>query len=271
MSSWYSIAHHGDTRIAFERNGVLHLVEAPDLQTVMRGEGLEPTGQTASRESARILPPLRPGKIFCSGLNYHTHVQENPNAKLLDDPRFFAKLPNTVIGPGEPIWHPGEHYQVDYEVELAVVIGKHLFAPKESEVREAIFGYTILHDVSSRYIQFKDNNEMMGKNFDGFCPIGPCVVTADEIPQPEKLRLKLLLNGEVMQDGSNEDWIFPLNRLIAWLAQGITLEPGDIVSTGTPMGIGYFRNPQVFLKPGDVCRLEISGIGALENPVEVRA
>jgi 2-keto-4-pentenoate hydratase/2-oxohepta-3-ene-1,7-dioic acid hydratase in catechol pathway len=134
-------------------------------------------------------------------------------------------------------------------------------------VMEHVFGYTILHDVSSRYIQFKDNNEVMGKNFDTFCPVGPCLVTADEIPDPSKLRLRTLLNGQVMQDGSNADWCFPLPRLLAWLSQAMTLEPGDLVSTGTPAGIGWFRKPQVFLKPGDVVRLEIEGIGALENPV----
>jgi 2,4-didehydro-3-deoxy-L-rhamnonate hydrolase len=231
------------------------------------GEGQGLTGESFDFSEVQVLAPIRPEKVFCSGLNYHTHVQENPNARLLDDPRYFAKLPNTIIGPGEPILCPGEHYQIDYEVELAVIIRKQLIKPEESKIRESIFGYTILHDVSSRYIQFKDNNEMMGKNFDSFCPLGPCIVTSDEIPEPEKLTLKTYVNGELLQNGTNEDWIFPLNRLIAWLAQGITLNPGDIISTGTPMGIGYFRNPQVFLKPGDVCRLEIEKIGILENPV----
>jgi 2,4-diketo-3-deoxy-L-fuconate hydrolase len=213
-------------------------------------------------------PIPRPGKILCSGLNYRSHVEENPNAKFLEDPRFFAKLPNTVIGPGEAIRHPGERYQVDYEVELAVVIGRPMPRGTPAErVLEHIFGYTILHDVSARYIQFKDNNEMMGKNFDTFCPLGPCLVTADEVPHPEKLRLRTLLNGQVMQDRTNADWCFPLPRLLEWLSSAMTLEPGDIVSTGTPAGIGWFRNPQVFLKPGDVCRLEIEGIGILENPV----
>ena len=219
-------------------------------------------------DTVRLLAPIpRPGKILCSGLNYRSHVEENPNAKFLEDPRFFAKLPNTVIGPGEAIRHPGERYQVDYEVELAVVIGAPMVRAARSQPMSHVFGYTILHDVSSRYIQFKDNNEMMGKNFDTFCPLGPCVVTADEIPHPEKLRLRTLLNGQVMQDGTNADWCFPLSRLLEWLSSAMTLEPGDVVSTGTPAGIGWFRKPQVFLKPGDVCRLEIDGIGILENPV----
>jgi len=132
---------------------------------------------------------------------------------------------------------------------------------------EHVFGYTILHDVSARWVQFKDRNEDMGKNFDTFAPMGPCLVTADEIPDPAKLKLSLKLNGQTMQERTNEDWCFPLPRLLEWLTMGITLQPGDVVSTGTPAGIGYFRNPQVFLKPGDVCELEISSIGRLINPV----
>lgn len=218
--------------------------------------------------SVRLHAPIRPTKVLCSGLNYRSHVQENPTARFLDDPRFFAKLPNTIIGPGDAIEHPGEQYQVDYEVELAVVIGTRMPRGTPAErVMAHVFGYTILHDVSARYIQFKDNNETMGKNFDTFCPIGPWVVTADEIPEPQRLRLRTRLNGELMQDGTNEDWCFPLPRLLSWLSQALSLEPGDLVSTGTPAGIGFFREPKVFLKPGDTVRLEIDRIGALENPV----
>ena len=257
--------------LAFLQLGEPALEAARDAVAFMARRPALPVGERASflPDEVRLLAPiLRPGKILCSGLNYRSHVQENPNAKFLEDPRFFAKTPNTVIGPGEPIRHPGEKYQVDYEVELAVVIGRTMpRATPAGRVMDHVFGYTILHDVSSRYIQFKDNNEVMGKNFDTFCPIGPCLVTADEIPDPSKLRLRTLLNGQVMQDGTNADWCFPLPRLLAWLSQAMTLEPGDMVSTGTPAGIGWFRKPQVFLKPGDVVRLEIEGIGVLENPV----
>ena len=257
--------------LAFLQLGEPALAAARDAVTFMAKRPGLPVGVRASYllDEIRLLAPIpRPGKTLCSGLNYRSHVQENPNANFLEDPRFFAKTPNTVIGPGEPIRHPGEKYQVDYEVELAVVIGRTMpRATPAGRVMDHVFGYTILHDVSSRYIQFKDNNEVMGKNFDTFCPIGPCLVTTDEIPDPSKLRLRTLLNGQVMQDGTNADWCFPLPRLLAWLSQAMTLEPGDLVSTGTPAGIGWFRKPQVFLKPGDVVRLEIEGIGALENSV----
>lgn len=216
----------------------------------------------------RLLVPVQPGKVICSGLNYRSHVQENPGAKFLADPRFFGKAPNTIIGPGDAIQHPGESYQVDYEVELAVVIGRTMPRGTPAEkVMAHLFGYTILHDVSARFIQFKDNNEYMGKNFDTFCPIGPWIVTVDEIPDPAVLRLQTRLNGQVMQDGTNAEWCFPLPRLLAWLSQAMTLDPGDIVSTGTPAGIGWFRDPKVFLRPGDLVQLEIERIGILENPV----
>ena len=204
---------------------------------------------------------------MCSGLNYKSHVRENPDAKFLDDPRFFAKLPYTVIGQNEPILHPGEKFQVDWEVEFAVVFGKKAYRLSQSNVMDHVFGYTILHDVSARYIQFKDNNEMMGKNFKTFCPIGPCIVTKDEIPEPEKCTLSLKVNGVYKQNGTNEDWCFPLPRLIEWLTMGVPMAPGDIVSTGTPQGIGFFGDPKEFLRVNDTCELEISGIGKLTNPV----
>jgi len=216
----------------------------------------------------KVLAPIpRPGKIFCSGLNYRSHVEENPAATFLDDPRFFVKVPTAVIGPGDAIRWPGAKFQVDYEVELAVVIGRTARGLTQRNALSHIFGYTIFHDVSARWIQFKDKNEDMGKNFDTFAPMGPCLVTVDEIPDPAKLRLSLKLNGQLMQDRTNEDWCFPLPRLLEWLTMGTTLEPGDVVTTGTPAGIGFFRKPQVFLRPGDVCELEISGVGKLINPV----
>jgi 2,4-didehydro-3-deoxy-L-rhamnonate hydrolase len=224
---------------------------------------------THDLKKRRLLAPIpRPGKILCSGLNYKSHISENPSAKLLEDPRFFAKVPSAVIGPGAPILHPGEKFQVDYEVELAVVFGKTVRNATQENAMDAVFGYTILHDVSSRWVQFKDANETMGKNFDTFSPIGPCIVTADEIPDPSQLRLTLRLNGAVMIDETNQDWCFSLPRMIEWLSMAMTLEPGDIMTTGCPAGVGYFRQPQIFLKPGDVCELEISGIGTLINPVK---
>jgi 2-keto-4-pentenoate hydratase/2-oxohepta-3-ene-1,7-dioic acid hydratase in catechol pathway len=238
--------------------------------------GVQVSGASAERleyafEEVRLLAPVpRPGKILCSGVNYLSHKEENPNATLPESPFFFAKLPSAVIGPGQPIVHPKRSLtrQVDYEVEFAVVIGASgMRETPEDEVMGCIFGYTILHDVSARDVQFKDNQITLGKNFDTFAPLGPCIVTVDEMIDPGNVRLRTFLNGQVMQDGSTRDWLFPLPRLLSELSQVMTLEPGDVVSTGTPAGVGVFRKPPVFLKAGDVVVLEVEGIGRLENPV----
>jgi 2-keto-4-pentenoate hydratase/2-oxohepta-3-ene-1,7-dioic acid hydratase in catechol pathway len=221
-------------------------------------------------DEVRLLAPLpRPGKILCSGINYLSHKEENPEATLPETPFFFSKLPSAVIGPGQPIIHPRPSLtrQVDYEVEFAVVIGQTMRHTPELEVMNHIFGYTILHDVSARDVQFKDNQITLGKNFDTFAPLGPCIVTADELPDPGNTPLRTFLNGQVMQNGSTRDWLFPLPRLLSSLSQVMTLEPGDVVSTGTPAGVGVFRKPPLFLKPGDIVVLEVEGIGRLENPV----
>jgi 2,4-diketo-3-deoxy-L-fuconate hydrolase len=219
-------------------------------------------------ETAKLLAPIpRPGKILCSGINYRRHLEENPGAKMPTEPFFFSKLPTAVIGPSEAIVHPRLTKQLDYEVEFAVVIGKQMKHTSPGEVMDCIAGYTILHDVSARDVQFKDNQITLGKNFDTFCPLGPCIVTRDELPDPANVRLRSLLNGKVMQDGTTADWVFSLPELLGRLSDVMTLEPGDVVSTGTPAGVGVFRKPQVFLKASDVVRLEIEGIGALENPI----
>jgi len=216
----------------------------------------------------RLLAPIEhPGKVLCSGINYKSHADENPNAKMPTYPHFFAKISTAIAAPEDEIKLPPLTRQMDYEVEFCAVIGKSLSAPSEAEVMPAIFGYTLLNDVSARDVQFADNQITTGKNFDRFAPIGPCIVTADELTAPDKVRLKTRLNGEVMQDGSTADWVFSLPRLLRYLASVMTLLPGDIVSTGTPAGVGYFKKPQVFMKPGDIVEIEAEGIGVLRNRI----
>ena len=216
----------------------------------------------------RVLAPIpRPGKILCAGVNYRGHLEENPDAKLPEKPFFFSKLPSVVIGPGEPIVHPKMTQQLDYEVELAVVIGQKVHRTPENEIMGCIAGYTMLNDVSARDIQFNDQQLTLGKNFDTFAPMGPCLLTADALPEPGEVRLRSFVNGRVMQDSSTADWVFPLPQLLSFLSHVMTLEPGDVVSTGTPAGVGAFQQPPVFLQPGDVVTLEIEGIGRLENSV----
>jgi 2-keto-4-pentenoate hydratase/2-oxohepta-3-ene-1,7-dioic acid hydratase in catechol pathway len=256
------------TLLELIRGGAVALRKARQALAFAATHPLNAKSWSFDPTKVKLLAPVPcPGKILCSGLNYRSHVEENPGATFLNDPRFFVKVSSAVIGPNEPIRWPGDKFQVDYEVELAVVIARTARRVSQKDALSYVLGYTILHDVSARWVQFKDRNEDMGKNFDSFAPMGPCIVTADEIPDPSKLRLSLKLNGQVMQDRTNEDWCFPLPRLLEWLTMAMTLEPGDVVTTGTPAGIGLFRKPQVFLKPGDVCELEISDIGKLVNPV----
>lgn len=219
-------------------------------------------------DAVRLRPPLlRPGKILCAGINYLGHLQENPAAVRPEEPFIFAKLPSGVIGPADPIVKPALTEQLDYEVELAVVIGRIMRHVPAERALSHVAGYTIMNDVSARDVQFRSNQITLGKNFDTFAPLGPCLVTADEIGDPGRLRLRAWVNGELRQDETATDMIFPVPELLARLSAIMTLEPGDVVSTGTPAGVGVFRTPPVFLQPGDTVRLAIDGIGHLENRV----
>ncbi|MDG4852529.1 MULTISPECIES: fumarylacetoacetate hydrolase family protein [unclassified Mesorhizobium] len=211
--------------------------------------------------------PIRPGKVLCSGINYKGHAEENPNAKMPTEPFFFAKLPSSVVGPDARVEKPVRTEQMDYEVEFTAVIGKPLHKASEADVMPAIFGYTLLNDISARDVQFKDNQITIGKNFAGFAPIGPCIVTTDELTRPDDVALKTRLNGKLLQNGSTSDWLFSLPRLISFLSHYVPLEPGDLVSTGTPAGVGAFQKPQIFMKAGDVVEIEAAGIGVLRTPI----
>ncbi len=225
------------------------------------------TAPRFSLDEVRLEAPIRPGKVLCSGINYKGHAQENPNAKMPTEPFFFTKLPSSVVGPDTPVEKTGRTQQMDYEVEFSAVIGKRLYKATEAEVMPAIFGYTLLNDISARDVQFKDNQITIGKNLAGYAPIGPCIVSADELTRPDNVALKTRLNGRTLQDGSTSDWLFPLPVLISFLSGFMPLEPGDIVTTGTPAGVGVFQNPQVFMKAGDVVEIEADGIGILRTPI----
>jgi 2-keto-4-pentenoate hydratase/2-oxohepta-3-ene-1,7-dioic acid hydratase in catechol pathway len=236
------------------------------IRAAMEGAPRYPLG------NVRILPPIpRPGKVLCSGINYHSHFAENPEAMMPTEPFFFAKLSTSVIGHEDPIEHSERTKQLDYEVEFSAVIGRRLHRAKEEDVMPAIFGYTLLNDVSARDVQFKDAQITLGKNFNGFAPIGPCITTADEMTEPGKVQVRAVLNGRVMQDANTSEWLFPLPRLLSFLSHVMVLEPGDIVTTGTPAGVGLFQNPQVFMKAGDVIAIEADGIGRLENRIVAQA
>lgn len=216
----------------------------------------------------QLAPPVcNPSKIVCVGLNYHDHCREQ-GIEVPKRPLLFAKFPSTIIGLDDDItWTPHITEQVDYEAELAVVIGRRGRNIPLDEVIHYIAGYTIVNDVSARDLQFSDGQWVRGKSLDTFCPMGPYLVTPDEVADPQQLKIRCWVNGELRQDSNTAEMIFKIRELITFISQTCTLMPGDIVSTGTPNGVGVFRDPPVFLQPGDVVEIEIEKLGRLRNNV----
>jgi 2-keto-4-pentenoate hydratase/2-oxohepta-3-ene-1,7-dioic acid hydratase in catechol pathway len=212
--------------------------------------------------------PLKaPSKIACVGLNYHDHCRETGIAAPAR-PLIFAKFPSSLVGPDAVIESPdGLTEQVDWEVELAVVIGRRIRHASEGEALDAIFGYTAANDVSARDLQFADQQWVRAKSIDTFCPVGPAIVTPDEFGDPQRKRLAARVNGETMQDSTTAEMIFGVAEIVSFLSQACTLEPGDLILTGTPWGVGGFRDPPVFLKAGDAVEVEVEGVGVLANDV----
>ena len=255
--------------------GMLALVAAEPamLERARAAAGLGP-----AVGDARLLAPIpRPAKnIFCVGKNYHEHAKEfagsgfDATAKEVvpEAPVVFSKPPTSVIAPGEPIpAHLDPTGSVDYEGELAVVIGRGGRGIRKADALSHVFGYTIVNDVTARTLQHRHRQWILGKGIDGFCPMGPAILTADEAPDPGALRLTTHVNGEKRQDAPVSDLIFDIPTLIETISAGITLEPGDVIATGTPAGVGIGFDPPRFLRAGDTVRVEVKGIGVLENPV----
>ena len=244
---------------------------ADGLDRAIRWANDAPGGDRLEPGSAKLLAPIpRPPKIICIGLNYRDHAAES-NLAIPEVPTMFAKFATSVTGHRHPIVLPKNSTKPDYEAEFAVVIGKggrHIAA---ENWREHIFGYTIVNDVSARDFQMATSQWMIGKTFDTFAPIGPAIVTADEIEDPHHLRISLTLNGETMQDSNTSNLIFKIPQLIAHLSSVFTLETGDIIATGTPAGVGFARKPPVWLKAGDEVAIQIEGLGELSNPVVAEA
>jgi len=219
-----------------------------------------------SRDAYWFAPVPRPGKIICIGLNYRDHAAES-KMPIPEKPVVFSKFSTAVIAPGEPVILPSTSQQVDYEAELAVVIGRRAKHVTADRAYDYVLGYTAFNDVSARDFQFADGQWQRGKSCDTFAPMGQTIVTTDTIPDPHKLSIKLVLNGQTMQDSNTDQLIFGVPALIEFLSQSITLEPGDVIATGTPSGVGFARTPPVFLKPGDRMEVLIEGMGGLGNPV----
>jgi 2-keto-4-pentenoate hydratase/2-oxohepta-3-ene-1,7-dioic acid hydratase in catechol pathway len=212
-----------------------------------------------------IKAPLSiPGKVVCVGNNYMDHCREQ-NVEPPKSPMIFSKWSSCIVGPNETVILPKSSKQVDYEAELAVVIGKEGKHIYNEDVYDHIFGYMIINDISARDIQFADGQWVRGKSFDTFAPCGPYLVTADEIENPQNLDIKLTLNQEVVQNSNTKEMIFDIKELISYLSKGFAFMPGDIIATGTPHGVGVFREPQLFLQHGDRMTIEIEGLGSLTN------
>jgi len=235
---------------------------------IVSGQVPQARSHTYQRATTRMLAPVRrPGKIIAVGRNYADHVAEGALAKA-EIPRIFPKFPSCVIGPKDPIIHPRQTVQLDFEAELAVVIGRLARRVPRTRALEYVAGYTIMNDVSARDIQFSKPEQLtMAKNFRTFAPMGPCVVTTDEIGNAGDLDVKTWLNGQLMQSANTKDMIFDVSFLVSFLSEVMDLEPGDVISTGTPAGVGCFRKPPVFMRPGDEIRIQIDRIGMLRNVI----
>lgn len=277
--------------VTFERNGraavgalddqagqVIELADVADMIELITRGGLKeaPTGTGISLSEVKLLAPIPkpPKNVLCIGRNYREHVSEGARANKTEDkvpekPVYFTKAHTCIIGPGEAItFSPEVSEQIDWEAELAVVIGWRGRDISEDEALDYVFGYTCLNDVTARDLQRSHTQWFKGKSLDTFCPLGPWIVSADEIGDAQNLRLQLRVNGETKQEANTRDMIFNIRTIISTLSAGFTLEPGDVIATGTPSGVGYARVPPEFLKNGDVVEVEVEKIGVLRNPVK---
>jgi 2-keto-4-pentenoate hydratase/2-oxohepta-3-ene-1,7-dioic acid hydratase in catechol pathway len=239
-----------------------------EILSLIEGSPRPGQGQTVaySLDAIEFLPATYPTKILAIGRNYAEHASEG-GADLPKAPLLFTKLPNALSAHNAPIVLPSISEQVDYEAELAVVIGKTAKRVTEGEAFDHVFGYSLINDVSARDLQFGDGQWVRGKSLDTFAPLGPFITTRDEIDDVQSLKIEGVLNGQVMQSSNTSKMIFQVAYLVSYLSQGITLGPGDVIATGTPDGVGIFRKPPVLLKPGDVFEVKIEKLGSLRNPV----
>lgn len=267
MENSYVDVHAADASLPASVRGLLELGPQA-LKTAEQAVRRTQAARYAAATVQLLAPVPDPRKIVCIGLNYRDHALES-GATIPPEPILFSKYATALIGHDAPILLPPVSHEVDYEAELVLVVGKRGRNIPVEQGMNYVAGYTIGHDVSARDWQLKKEGKqwMVGKTFDTFAPTGPVLVTADEAPDPHHLSIRLRLNGHTMQDSNTSQLIFRVEQLIAYLSQVFTLEPGDLIFTGTPPGVGFARKPPVFLKPGDVVEIDIAGLGTLRNPV----
>ncbi len=254
---------------------MIELIESGEQGLAQARAVAKVAGNAIPLSDARLLPPIHTPRrnVMCVGKNYVEHTRESFEARgeaveTIEYPVIFTKTTTCVNGPYDDIPYDAavsEH--IDYEAELAVIIGRRVKNTHREEAQAAVFGYTVLNDVTARDLQSLHKQFFKGKSLDGSCPIGPCIVTADELPDPYSLRITCRVNGELRQDSANETMTFDIPTIINHLSRGMTLLPGDIIATGTPSGVGFAMKPPVFLRPGDVVECAIEGIGAIRNRI----
>ncbi|MFC9840325.1 fumarylacetoacetate hydrolase family protein [Rhodococcus sp. NPDC127530] len=265
-----TIEHDGRPLLARQRGAGWQTPSAADasiLDVIRDASAVEFDGPTLEAQHARVVMPYRPPTIFGIGLNYHDTVREM-NWDIPTTPYLFPKLSSSSTGPSEVIVvDETVTTRADWEGELAVIIGASCRNVAPESALDVVFGYTAANDISARDLQAEDGQWVRGKGLDTFCPLGPVVVTKDEIPDPQNLRIRTWLNGGVVQDGNTADMIFPIADLVSYCSRYFTLSPGDVILTGTPAGCGDFRTPRLALHPGDTVDVEVESIGRLSNPV----
>jgi 5-carboxymethyl-2-hydroxymuconate isomerase len=263
---------HAGPAFVLERDGELEPLGGESLPAALGGTvALSAPSRPGALADLELMAPIEPGKIVAIGLNYRDHIAET-GLPTPDQPLIFAKFPSSVIGPDEAIVVDVELTQrVDWEVELGVVVGSPMRRVSDRDALNFVFGYTVGNDVSARDVQFGDGQWVRGKSFDTFCPLGPCLVTSDEIDDPQDVPLRTRVNGETVQDSSTAEMIFGVAELLAYCSRNFTLEPGDVLLTGTPWGCGEFMEPKRHLSHGDVVEVEAESIGTLRNPVQSTA
>jgi 2-keto-4-pentenoate hydratase/2-oxohepta-3-ene-1,7-dioic acid hydratase in catechol pathway len=255
-----ALSKAGKVHWAYHEDGAFHLIATPSGLGPFSGSPLKKAGETWAEKKAHLFAPVAPTKIICAGRNYRAHADELNNV-VPDEPLIFLKAPSAIVGPHAAIIRPRQSSRVDHEGELAVVVGRTLKNATEAEAQDAIFGYTCANDVTARDIQKREGKFTRAKGFDTFCPLGPALVTADEIPDPHSLSIVVRVNDEIRQQGNTAQMVFSIPGLLSFISQTMTLFPSDVVLTGTPAGVGP-------LVGGDRVSVDISGIGALENPVQ---
>jgi 2-keto-4-pentenoate hydratase/2-oxohepta-3-ene-1,7-dioic acid hydratase in catechol pathway len=257
--SWFDLSgEHLPQAIAWMHQHAAQVLEG--------GAGL-PAHTLVPLADVQLLAPVpRPSKVICIGLNYRDHAAES-RMDVPTSPITFSKYPTSITYPAGPVLLPRTSTQVDYEAELAVVIGRRAKHVPKDQAFDYVLGYANFNDVSARDFQFSDKQWQRGKSCDTFAPMGPAIVTKEEIGDPHDLRIQLRLNGQTMQDSSTNQLVFGVDDLVSFISETVTLEPGDVIATGTPPGVGFARKPPVYLKPGDLMEVEVQGLGVLSNPV----